>query len=238
MSNLLLEAKTIRALTDISEARTQMHITHESQTDPQHLPNPSFHWVMQEKPLSLLHSIAEHFHRDAVYFATRFDVLWENGQLMHKMGRTKSFVDLLMACECSLKSHALLSLQDLPPAEAYREVRSCGHNIHRLAKLAAYLPDRAAYQHLGAELAQLPVHIRYSLEAYETFFPAFVDRKYADQNYSETIGNNPWVVRVRGSLGVLVDGIANELSGAIPMDLELLLQHEHELREFAKTCLK
>lgn len=49
---------------------------------------------------------------------------------MHKMGRVKSFVDLLMACECSLKSHALLSMPDKTPVEAYRAVRACGHNMN------------------------------------------------------------------------------------------------------------
>lgn len=55
---------------------------------------------MNLKPMSVLHSLAEHFHRDAVDFGARFDLLWEAGPLMHKMGRTKSFTDLLMGCEC------------------------------------------------------------------------------------------------------------------------------------------
>jgi hypothetical protein len=35
----------------------------------------------------------------------RFDQLWEAGPPMHKMGRMKSFVDLLIGCECTLKAH-------------------------------------------------------------------------------------------------------------------------------------
>lgn len=63
---------------------------------------------MDEKPLSVAHTLAEHFQRDALDFAARFDLLWEAGPLLHKMGRTKSFVDLLMGCECALKCHCFL----------------------------------------------------------------------------------------------------------------------------------
>ena len=44
--------------------------------------------LFKSKPTSLLHSIAEHFQNDSRDFAIRFDVLWENGSLLHKMGRT------------------------------------------------------------------------------------------------------------------------------------------------------
>lgn len=56
--------------------------------------------------MSVLRSLAEHFHRDAVDFGARFDLLWEAGPLMHKMGRTKTFTDLLMGCECALKAQS------------------------------------------------------------------------------------------------------------------------------------
>jgi hypothetical protein len=157
---------------------------------------------------------------------------------MHKMGRTKSFVDLLMGCECSLKSHALLSLTGVSPSEAYRKVRSCGHHIGKLSALATHLVDRCAYDQLASSLAEFPVHIRYSLDAYETFFPALIDRKNADQNYSATIGNNPWVLSIRAALGTLIEGISGEFSGEVPMDLEALFQREEELRKFCDECLK
>lgn len=57
--------------------------------------------LLKTKPSSLLHSITEHFLNDSRDFATRFDVLWEDGRLMHKMGRTKSFMDLLMRQKCA-----------------------------------------------------------------------------------------------------------------------------------------
>lgn len=193
---------------------------------------------MKHKPSSTLHSVAEHFHRDAVDFADRFDLLWESGNLMHKMGRTKSFVDLLMGCECSLKSHALLSMTDHSPSDAYRRVRSCGHNIEKLASLAAFMPDSSTYEHLANDLKELPVHIRYSLDAYETFFPSFIDKNSADQNYSATIGNNSWVLKIRESLHILNTTMADEFSGEVSMDFDLLSQQETDFRRFADECLK
>jgi hypothetical protein len=193
---------------------------------------------LKTKPSSVLHSVAEHFHRDASDFAARFDALWEHGSLMHKMGRVKSFVDLLMACECSLKSHALLSMPEKTPFEAYRAVRACGHNIGKLAPLANYLKDRAPYEHLASQLVELPVHIRYSLEAYEAFFPTLVDRDQADKNYSATIGCNPWVLEIRKVLGTLLEGISEEFSGEVSMDLVELIDGEKAFAEFAAECLK
>lgn len=157
---------------------------------------------------------------------------------MHKMGRVKSFVDLLMACECSLKCHALLSAPDKTPVEAYRAVRACGHNIGKLAPLAGYLKDRTPYEHLASQLVELPVHIRYSLEAYEAFFPTLVDRDQADKNYSATIGCNPWVLEIRKVLDTLLEGISEEFSGEISMDLVELIGGEKAFAEFAAECLK
>jgi hypothetical protein len=193
---------------------------------------------MKYKPASTLHSVAEHFHRDAIDFAERFDLLWENSNLMHKMGRTKSFVDLLMGCECSLKSHALLSIAGHSPSEVYRRVRSCGHNIEKLACLAAFLPDRTAYEHLANDLKELPVHIRYSLDAYETFFPTFIDQESANQNYSATIGNNRWVLQIRETLHLLNSAMTEEFRGDISTNLEQIIQQETEFRVFANECLK
>ncbi|MDI3514192.1 MAG: hypothetical protein PWP40_1421 [Rhodocyclaceae bacterium] len=73
------------------------------------------------KPMSIAHTLAEHFHRDSVDFAQRFDLLWEAGPLMHKLGRIKSFIDLLMACECALKAHGFLGRLNEDPREIYRK---------------------------------------------------------------------------------------------------------------------
>ena len=129
-------------------------------------------------------------------------------------------------------------MPDKTPVEAYRAVRACGHNIGKVAPLANYLQDRAPYDYLAGQLVELPVHIRYSLDAYEAFFPALVERDQAEKNYSATIGRNPWVLEIRKVLGVLLEGISEEFSGEVSMDLGELIDSERAFAEFAAECLK
>lgn len=193
---------------------------------------------MHPKPTSVLHSLAEHFHRDALDFGTRFDLLWENGPLMHKMGRTKTFTDLLLGCECALKAHAFLSQLDSDPVEIYRQVRRLGHRIDALADYSALLKDRVEYDRLKAELAPFPVFLRYSLDANEIFFPSFVDRVEADINYSKTIGNNAWVMQIRESLENLNAASRDYFGGFVTDSIEEIFAHEEKMKEFAEACLK
>ena len=192
---------------------------------------------MDTKPLSVMHTLAEHFHRDAIDFVSRFDLLWEAGPLMHKMGRTKTFIDLLMGCECALKCHGFLSHLTEQPRDVYRRIRSFGHNIANLADYATFLQDRTYYNHLKNRLATFPVFLRYSLDAYETFFPSFLDRSNAELNYSQTIGNNAWVLEIREALEGLNTSVTDQLSGFVTTDLEALFAHEKQMREFAESCL-
>lgn len=193
---------------------------------------------MNLKPMSVLHSLAEHFHRDAVDFGARFDLLWEAGPLMHKMGRTKSFTDLLMGCECALKAHAFLSHLEGNPVEVYRSIRKCGHNIGALSDYANFLKDRADYNFLKTELDAFPVFLRYSLDANEAFFPSFVDRTEADLNYSKTIGDNAWVLNIRESLERLNTSSEDSFGGFITDGIEDIFAHEKSMKQFAETCLK
>jgi hypothetical protein len=188
--------------------------------------------------MSVLDSLAEHFHRDALDFAARFDLLWEAGPLMHKMGRTKTFIDLLLGCECALKAHAFLSHLDGDPVEIYRQVRKRGHRIGDLVDYAELLDDRTTYSRLKDELAQFSVFLRYSLDAYETFFPSFVDRANADLNYSKTIGNNAWVLQVREYLEGLNVASGQRFGGFVTDSLEELLAYDKAMKEFAEACLK
>ncbi len=196
------------------------------------------HDLFQAKTTSLMHTLAEHFLRDAQDFVTRFDALWEHGGLMHKMGRTKSFVDLLMAVECALKAHAFLSLKDDPADEAYRAVRTCGHNISSLVDLSNYMEDRTVYERLAEQLTELQVHLRYSFEANEAFFPAWTGRAEADQNYGTTVGNNPWVLAIRSDVEMLIDSVQREFTGFITDDIVQICNAEAEMRQFIDEIVK
>lgn len=191
---------------------------------------------MDVKPLSVLYSIAEHYHRDAFDFASRFDVLWEDQT--HKTGRIKSFVDLLMACECVLKSHIILGRLSDDPKDVYSRIRKASHQIEPLAKAACYLEDRSSYEAIAQRLHEFSVFIRYSLDAYETFFPSYIERCEAKLNYSQTIGNNSWVLEVRTILGTLLDSSNDRFSGFVTDDIGAIVEHEKQMKEFIELIRK
>jgi len=188
---------------------------------------------MQQKPLSILHSIAEHYLRDGEDFAARFDLLWEHQ--LHKTGRVKSFVDLLMACECTLKAHVAIGRANDDPSEVYRSIRRAGHQIAPLAAGAHFLKDRTVYDSLSSRLQEFSVFVRYSLDAYETFFPFFVERKEAKIEYSKTIGDNNWVLETRALLTPLQVAANNVLSGFVNSDIEAILVHEQQMAAFMEV---
>lgn len=188
---------------------------------------------MNTKPLSILRSIAEHYAADARDFIERFDLLWEAH--MHKTGRIKSFVDLLMACECALKSHIALGRENDDPTEVYKIIRKNGHRIKALAENASLLEDRAIYDELARSLDPFFVFVRYSLEAYDTFFPWSKTREEADINYSYTIGNNQWVLEMRRLIQVLIEPLNDELGSLVTDDLALIIAHQNAFEAFMST---
>ncbi|MCT8276525.1 hypothetical protein [Xanthomonas translucens] len=187
---------------------------------------------MKTLPISVQHSVAEFYHRDARDFASRFDVLWEDQ--LHKTGRIKSFVDLVMGCECALKSHVFLSRLDEDPDETYKLVRRAGHNSERLSILAKFLADRSLYEQVGSKLAPFSVIVRYSLDAYSTFFPVLSDWSDAPINHAATVGNNTWVLSVRHDLEQLIDSASTEFTGRVNNDIEAILQNGQELEAFMR----
>lgn len=187
---------------------------------------------MKTLPLSIQHAVADHYYKDASDFAARFDTLWEDQ--LHKTGRIKSFVDLVMGCECALKCHVFLGRLNQDPVETYGMIRSAGHNAEQLSKLATFLQDRSLYELVGSRLAPFSVLVRYSLDAYSTFFPAVTDWAAAPVNYAATIGNNAWVLAVRDRLRQLIDSSSPEFSGAISHDIEAIIQHEQDMEEFMR----
>jgi hypothetical protein len=192
--------------------------------------------IVDEMPISLMRSISKHYFYDARDFAARFDVLWENQT--HKTGRIKSFVDLHMSAECVLKAHIFLGRHDDDPKEVYRLVRKAGHSIGALADTAAYLSDRTNYDAIKVQLDEFSVLIRYSLDAYDMFFPSLLERDEAKLKYSETIGNHLWVLGVRAMIGALVDSVADELTGLVSMDIAAILENERQMREFMDSVAK
>lgn len=185
---------------------------------------------MKALQLSVQHSIAGHYHVDARDFAARFDLLWEHQ--LHKTGRIKSFVDLLLACECALKCHIFLGRVEQDPQETYQMIRRAGHKIEQLVRLAALLENRSLYERIGSKLSPFSIFVRYSLDAYATFFPALADWKDAPIEHGKTVGNNAWVLDVRSDLEELIEAASPAFSGVVKDDVNALLLHEQQMMDF------
>lgn len=191
--------------------------------------------LVKTAPLSVLHTVAKHYIRDAHDFLERFNILWE--AQLHKTGRIKSFVDLLLATECSLKGHIVLHRIADDPITVYKNVRSYGHKLDALAAAANYLEDRSSYRAVQKRLAPFSILIRYSLDAYETFFPSSLDRDDVHINYSKTIGNNPWVLECRDIVASMLDVPIPEFEGFVTDDLDALFQHEKDMQALVGKCM-
>lgn len=185
---------------------------------------------LKEKQISIHRSIAEYYWIDAMDFLARFNFLWEKE--VHKTGRIKTFVDLLMACECALKSHAMLGSEAECPKIIYGKIRKAGHKIDKLAGLACLNHDRSKYEFVKSELQDFSVFIRYALEAYDTFFPVLDNWDKAEIDHSKTIGNNPWVMSIRDCAQALVDELTPRFTGLVTMDITRILAHAEEMKNF------
>ena len=176
--------------------------------------------------------IANNYRIDARDFRNRFDHLWEREP--HKTGRIKSFTDLLMAFECVLKSHAVLSHKSNNPVEVYNVVRKCSHDISKLCDLASYLDDAEIYKYISSELSQFGVEIRYFMNSEASFFPFFEDWDNAPINYNKTIGNHSWVMNLREVLDNLIDPLAEEFGGLCEDTIVELLEHSEKMKKLYK----
>lgn len=196
--------------------------------------------MLEEKCVSVHHSIAEYYWLDARDFLSRFDVLWEIE--MHKTGRIKSFIDLLMACECVLKSHVMLGLKDFCPKVAYHKLRRASHKISDLADAARLNKNRVDYNFLKSELSEFKVNFRYSLDAYDKFFPLLGGCGVENIKYSETIGCHVWVMSIRDAIDRLINDLSPDLTGFVPNDLDAIFENDRGVKlvidEYECKCRK
>ncbi|MNR54514.1 hypothetical protein D3C85_1747110 [compost metagenome] len=95
------------------------------------------------------------------------------------------------------------------------------------------MEDRSHYNFLKNNLQGLSVFIRYSLDAYGTFFP-FLDYDDAEINYSKTIGNNLWVLSIRDHLASMINASNNEFTGMVSNDIMAIIDNEIQIESFMK----
>lgn len=179
-----------------------------------------------ELPISGHDAIAMYYWQDAIDFLARFDILWEKSS--RKSSKIKAFVDLLMGCECVLKSHVILGSQSESLQQAFVAIKRSGHQISDLASAACFSEDRKRYEYLGSELGAFSVVVRYSVEAYGTFFP--MDWSEVGISYSRTIGSDCWVMSVRSVLGELIAELKPSLTGLVSDDIYEIFNAERELK--------
>lgn len=172
-------------------------------------------------------TLAQHYFLDALDLRHRFQVHWEDQP--RKSSRVKSFVDLLMACECLLKAKCLLAMKNLPLIDAYLEVKGLGHSINKLADVAnAAFPSKAhsrAREHFG----KFGVGLRYSVDAHEYFFPMGKPQKSGRHSYSETLGNATWINSATATVDELIEWGANQFNGYVDDDISTILRVEAEI---------
>lgn len=185
--------------------------------------------VKGKPPLTILRSIAEDFWRDARDFLKRFDFMREHSSAQSE--RVKNFVDLRMACECVLKSHALLSSHG-SEAVVYKAVRGANHDIEKLSKLCSYMPDRILYDEVAVKFSGLAVELRYSLEATHAFYAWKIVEGSSGIDYGATLGSAVWLNSLHENIVQLISSINNEFTGRIVDKIEDLLENDGSMKEF------
>lgn len=159
---------------------------------------------MKNSPKRVIHYLASQYRLDAIHNRDRFDCLWEHGRLMSKLPRTKSFVDLMLGCECILKAHILLGNQGEDPLKLYCRLKKMGHDIGALSQDANFMTDRTHYNLLKDRSIDKYIYLRYSLDAQERYYPSALIDDGSEIEYSRTIGNHMWVHEIRDTLEALI----------------------------------
>lgn len=155
-------------------------------------------------------SLAWHYHNDAREFLSRYSLL--RPEDFTKSGRVKNFVDVLLAAECALKAHIFLGGSDEEPLQLFKAVKRLSHRIEPLAARADFLQDRSGYSAVAARFDQLTVDLRYSLDMWETFFPALGDNEQVAR-YDKTVANTDWRVAAVAEVQFLVNQLTPALNG-------------------------
>lgn len=184
-------------------------------------------------PHHIRHSLSWHYHSDAREFLHRYTML--RPEDFSKSGRVKNFVDVLLAAECALKAHIFLGRSETAPLVLYREVRRLNHGIRPLADRADYLTDRAPYDAVANRLDHLSVNLRYSLDMWETFFPALEDAARIE-HYDRTVANGRWRNEAVAEVVELVEALSPALTREVDCGVDELFNQAEEMAAFVREA--
>lgn len=181
-------------------------------------------------------TVAAAYHHDARHFLHRFSLLPLHE--FDKAGRIKNFVDVLMAAECALKAHIFMGRSSAPVLQLYRHTRRAGHKLASLAELADFLDDRAAYERIARGLTDFSVDLRYSLDAWETFFPSEFDGGAALARYQATVANAKWRNETIADVRLLIESVAEALTTVEDVSIKAMFEYRKAMAEFMTAVRK
>lgn len=184
-------------------------------------------------PHHIRQSLSWSYHNDAREFLHRYSLL--RPEDFSKSGRVKNFVDVLLAAECILKAHIFHGQSETEPLTLYREVRRLSHGIRPLANRADYLADRAAYDAVANRFDHLSVDLRYSIDMWETYFPALNNAEQVAL-YDRTVANTEWRRDAVAEVVYLVEQLSPALTRVVDVGAEELLRQELEMAAFAREA--
>lgn len=177
-------------------------------------------------------ALAQHFYLDALDLYERFHAHWESQP--RKSSRVKSFIDLRMACECMLKAKCVVARQHLPLFEAYKEVKDLGHRIQNLASQAQRAQSSTANERAVEYFDRFGVGLRYSVDAYEYFFPVARRLRDGRRSYASTLGDADWMNEAKAVVVELLEWGSLEFNGEVGDDIEAILLGSEEIEAAIK----
>lgn len=171
--------------------------------------------------------LAQHYFLDALDLHSRFRTHWEDQP--RRSSRVKTFIDLLMACECMLKSQCIMARITLPIGDAYAQVRVLGHNIHKLSFSAEKAFPSTVHKRAREYFSPFNVGLRYSVDAHEYFFPVGSPQQANRPSYRFTLGNKNWMDAAESVVTELIKWGKTEFNGEVDENIEHILHNEVEL---------
>lgn len=174
-------------------------------------------------------SLAQHYYLDSLDLVCRFRMHWESQP--RRSSRVKSFVDLMMACECILKAMALIERQNLPILEAYNEIKILGHSIKKLATdlEGRRHPSTDAIKCSKDVFGRFGVGLRYSVDSHAYFFQISGVRLPGAPTYEETLGSSVWISQACSLVEELLEWGKATFTGEVGGGIKEIIESQQEI---------
>lgn len=178
-------------------------------------------------PSSAHLALAQHFFLDALDLMFRYRTHWESQPRVSS--RVKSFIDLLMACECMLKVQCILGCINTPLVDTYIAIKKNGHSIGKLSDSAQKFFPMPAHARAKRQFSQFSVGLRYSVDAHQYFFPHPGTGRGKPHLYGSTLGSTVWMKESEAIVDEFIAWGVNQFAGEVTSDIEKILEDEELL---------